>query len=707
MQIKLSHQIKYLVIAIVIGVSFATAFIGNVERIFISPVYSDEISDIEEEIQENEELKKAKEDVLSGIQEEIEKIANSNASISSKIAALDGQIGEIQKDIDERESAIALQQVELDKQTEEFLKKEKTYKKMVGEIYKSSKLGVLDVFLTKDNGADLFRVYTIHQKVSEKQNLLLGELADDMLKLQDAKQALEAELALIEVKKQGLDEALAALRNEQALIQQQWAAQAGIQNAVKNDIANINKQLKTLTSELTAAINAKVGSGGGDNTGGGNYGGGTSPQPVTGNAGTYEVRVNGTVVDANANGPIRVVSTSGNNVFRVNGTLQYRGVLEMRADSNMYLINELPFENYLWGLGEVPSSWPAEALKTQAVAGRSYAAKNWNKRISYKYNLRDDVYDQNYVGYSKESASYGTNWVAAVNATSSKILKYGSDIASTYYHSTCGGHTLASEEVWVSALPYTRAEQDRTSQRDSFGDLIGYDSASSLDYKKWGNAGDTINDAQMMDLANATIYLAANPNRQNDILPANMSAAQLETSLGANSIQNKVGSLVNVQSVYNNGTTTLEADSRKTSYVRITGSSGTYNLPASEFWTVFNVRAPGGLHIYYSNLWTSHKENGSWNFYTRGYGHRVGMCQYGAQGRASAGQNYQQILTHYYRGTSIGNYTPASVFRVGITRVATGDITVSSDVGGGYLIYANGSLVTSALDNQTVRIIKK
>jgi len=696
-------------IYLVIGISFTTNIIN-----LIPFVYSDEVSDIEEEISDAEKLKEEKESILKDIQSSIDNINSSNLSISGKINALSKEIDEIQDEIDIQEEKVKIQQENLQEKLDDFEIRLDSYKQMINNSYKASRLSVLDIFLSQDNGRDLFRTYELHKKVSEKQNELLIELSSEMAVLDKQVKDLQYELDLIAVKKQGLDEAYSALKNEQAVIRQQLIAKAGLQNAMKNDIANINTQLKTLSSELTSAINAKVGAGGDDPTGGGNYGGGTSPQPTTGDAGTYDIRINGVSVNDQASGPIRIVSTSNNNVFRVNGSLYYRGILEIRSDSNMFLINELPFEQYLYGLGEVPSSWHVEALKTQSVAGRSYAIKNWSKRLTNKYNLRDDVYDQNYVGYSKESASYGDSWVSAVNATNGKILKSGSDIVATYYHSTCGGHTLSSQEVWGGVRSFAQAEQDRTSQRDSWGDLLGYDSASSLDYKKWCGASyqactanDTINDNQMMDLANATLYLVKNPSLQNNILPSALSASEIEDALENDSIQNKVGILQNVQSVYDNGTVTVELATKKTAYVRITGSNGSYDLPANQFWTVFNVRAPGSQHIYYSNLWTVHKENGSWNFYTRGYGHRVGMCQYGAQGRAVAGQSYTDILTHYYRGTSIAPSANPGDIRIGITRVGTGDTTVSSYIGSAYLVYANGNLVTTISSSDTLRVVKQ
>jgi stage II sporulation protein D len=680
-----------------------------------SQVFSDEVKTIEEKIKESEKLKKEKEDVLKKIQSDISAISNSNMSIASKIAALDKELTAVQAEYDKRKKEVEDSQKLLEDKALDYDKKENSLKAMIVESYKSSNITLLEMLLNKNSKEDLVRVYELHKKVAEKQEETLIDLELELVDIREQKKSLEQEMDLVNAQKQGLDEAMAALRSEQAMIMARLAAQQGAQNTVAGDIASINKQLSSLSKELKAAIDAKVGSGG-NSTGGGNYAGGTSPQPVTGSAGVYEIRVNGEVINANAAGPIRVTVSDASAVHRVNGSLLYRGVMEMRADSNMFLINELSLDHYLYGLAEVPSSWGIEALKAQVIAGRSYAVKNWNKRVSFKYNIRDDVYDQNYTGFSKEAEVSGNRWVEAVNATSGKVLKSGGDIVATYYHASCGGHTLASEEVWVSALPYVRAESDRTTARDSYGDLIGFDN-SSLAKKKWCGSSsqactgaDTISDAQLLDLGNAAIYLQQNPSKQNDILPpasGGKSAAEIELLLGAQSLQARIGTFTGASAVYNDGSTTIEASSRKTDSLRVSGSAGSVNISASHFWTVFNSRSPGSQHIYYSNLWSVYKVSGSWNFYTRGYGHRVGMCQWGANGRANAGQSSAQILSAYYRGTSVDSYATTSPIRIGITRVGSGDVTITSYNSKGYAVYANGVLLRILSGSDTLRVIKK
>lgn len=111
-------------------------------------------------------------------------------------------------------------------------------------------------------------------------------------------------------------------------------------------------------------------------------------------------------------------------------------------------------EEYLCGLAEVPGSWPAEAVKAQAVAARSYVVKNMGKHSRDGYDLCDETHCQYFVGFDKEKDS---GWVNAVRETSGELLLWGSEIVNSVYCSSCGGHTDNNEDVWFgSPVPYLR-----------------------------------------------------------------------------------------------------------------------------------------------------------------------------------------------------------------------------------------------------------
>src|SRR6266540_2775575 len=129
------------------------------------------------------------------------------------------------------------------------------------------------------------------------------------------------------------------------------------------------------------------------------------------------------------------------------------------------LIIVLKPQSYLFGLAEVPSSWPMEALQTQAVAARTYAfekvARVGQHRSGCNCGLYDDTRDQVYAGWDKEGGAQGSRWVSAVTDTNRVVVLYNGAPIQAYYHSASGGFTENNEFVWGGTpLPYLRGVCD-------------------------------------------------------------------------------------------------------------------------------------------------------------------------------------------------------------------------------------------------------
>ena len=165
---------------------------------------------------------------------------------------------------------------------------------------------------------------------------------------------------------------------------------------------------------------------------------------------------------------------------------RYRyGTLEISSGTfgddvmDLVVVNTLRLsDEYLYGLGEVPSSWTAAAMQAQAIAGRSYAVKKYSTRSGCDCQIFATTVDQAFVGYSKEIGTSGSEWVKAVNATivdlkTAYVVRYKDpklpstvdpSIISTYYSSSTGGKSQPTSEVWGSTLPYLVGVDDHWSQ---------------------------------------------------------------------------------------------------------------------------------------------------------------------------------------------------------------------------------------------------
>ena len=147
----------------------------------------------------------------------------------------------------------------------------------------------------------------------------------------------------------------------------------------------------------------------------------------------------------------------------------YRGVVRVvlsSASTRANVVNELTLERYLRGVvpAEMPASWPAEALKAQAIAARSYAARRLRPGVSW-YDVGDDSRWQVYLGSLGERAAT----TGAISATAGIVLRSGTAIANALFHSTGGGATEDNENVFVASsgakiaapVSYLRGSIDR------------------------------------------------------------------------------------------------------------------------------------------------------------------------------------------------------------------------------------------------------
>jgi SpoIID/LytB domain protein len=142
------------------------------------------------------------------------------------------------------------------------------------------------------------------------------------------------------------------------------------------------------------------------------------------------------------------------------GASYNRGVVEFNLTScaggcSLRLILRVPFEEYLLGIGEVPSSWPMEALRAQAVAARSFALykiRKYGVQGSCDCHLTDGSNDQVYIGWNKEGGADGHRWVQAVRSTAGTIVRYNGAVALTVFSASDGGHTEDLNVQWGTPL---------------------------------------------------------------------------------------------------------------------------------------------------------------------------------------------------------------------------------------------------------------
>lgn len=298
-------------------------------------------------------------------------------------------------------------------------------------------------------------------------------------------------------------------------------------------------------------------------------------------------------------------------IFNLNGN-DYRGKLKLIVNPSgdcFDAINLVPLEPYVAGVvgAEMPDYWEPAALQAQAIAARTYCLY-YKKRFgsTRAWDVHKTQANQVYIGVSAESAQ---TW-DAVNRTYGKVLvcKHtddSEDIFPAYYSSTCGGHTENSENVFG----------------DSFEALVG------------------VPCPYCQDVARLNIFFW--PMIQFDKSYVTSSLIQRYPKL------KQLGQITNI---------TVAKQSEYEKFSRLTKVKLTGSTDKSDFLKAEDLRLtidPTGCK-FKSTICQIINMGDKWAFSSgRGWGHGVGMCQYGAEGMAMQGYTAKQILSYYYPGSKI------------------------------------------------------
>ncbi len=320
----------------------------------------------------------------------------------------------------------------------------------------------------------------------------------------------------------------------------------------------------------------------------------------------------------------------------------YRGsIIVKKIDGGgLTVINEVGIEDYVASViaREMSPSFNMEALKAQAVCARTYATYNINKHIKYGFDLCTTEDCQVYFGASSEHK----NTIRATIETKGQILTYNGEPAQTVYFATSGGYTEDVKYVWGSNIPYLQSVKDENESKSVYASTwkkeLSRQKATEILNGKGYNIGNvkTIEVLEKTTAGSVTKLKITGDKGEKTftnegcrtvfgygILLSQAYSVTGGGSFGANlSVYGGSVNTSNLTLLSANGKTTHNAD-----FIQLKGKD------------VLKIYTPCASDIF--------------TFNGRGNGHLVGMSQNGANGMAAAGFTYEQILTHYYKGTKL------------------------------------------------------
>lgn len=307
--------------------------------------------------------------------------------------------------------------------------------------------------------------------------------------------------------------------------------------------------------------------------------------------------------------PLFFYVPSGSGFIYLNG-MPYRGaILAIKdTDNSLLAVNRVSIEDYLKGVVPAEIGYLdeklIEAVKAQAVAARTYAISHIGKNRDMGYDVECTVSDQVYKGVSAEYALASR----AVEETRGIVAFFEDIPIDAKYHSTCGGYTSDNENEWQgSPAGYLRAEDD------TYGCLFSRKAyCGKSKHSQWSHSF-----------------------KKDDFM------SMIETN--ASKIMKIEGRVNRV------GIAKKDRHGRVIALALYTNTGKTYTVKGLNIRKLFSVpEAPGGFLR--SRYFRIDEKRGMIVIEGKGFGHGVGMCQYGAMGMAEKGNKYQKILKHYYRG---------------------------------------------------------
>lgn len=313
------------------------------------------------------------------------------------------------------------------------------------------------------------------------------------------------------------------------------------------------------------------------------------------------------------------------------GDKEYRGELEIihNAQLNTLVpVNIVTLDEYLAGViaSEMPTKFPIEALRSQAVLARTYALKHSGKHRAYGYDVCDAQNCQVYGGVTAESERGN----AAVESTMGQIMTYKNKPIESVFSANCGGITQSSKAAGWNATAYLNPVSDYKEfdfdklQPYHFHDLLQHPQNAYSRYDKHVSPA-AYRWARVVD---ETELREVIKNQKKDI--------------------GRITAIVPLQ----------RAQSGYVSKILVKGTKGTVTLNKEN--VIRNNLSLGMLRSSYFIVQPNYEKRQlkSFIFYGGGWGHGVGFCQTGSAGRAEEGQDYKTILQHYF---PLAEFTDTSI----------------------------------------------
>lgn len=379
---------------------------------------------------------------------------------------------------------------------------------------------------------------------------------------------------------------------------------------------------------------------------------------------------------------------SGDVYMRADNNYIYEGAfMYKRSDNLITVINMIGLETYIEGVlpYEISSSWHIEAQKAFSIAARSYAMGNRGKHYkAYGFDLCCTTDCQVYRG----AGSVTDTVRSAVAATAGEILMYNNKVATLYYSSSTGGCTVSAKDCWGGdGAPYltavstpweryadysnglwtvevTPAELAEYLRGKGYTSLTG--SIASVTVESRATGSDYVKSLKITDTSGNSVTIS-NTDKVRTTLSKYLNSANF--TVGRGSVAYTVGKVtatsenqpyaLQSMSAYIVMTATGKMAATPSSKSTAATGQGTFDISSGEEYVITADNhnggggSVGGYKTEYTEMTATASSSENFIFAGKGWGHGVGLSQYGTKDLAEFGYSYDRILEEYVPAASI------------------------------------------------------
>ncbi len=503
--------------------------------------------------------------------------------MEADIAAFQARMVQIAKEITQKEIKIKSGEAELGKQQELLAQRVR-----IAYIRSFTNSPLLMLFSSSADFGQILRTLFYQKVVTNEDKQAIIETVSFIKDLEDKKATLEAEktqLASLEANLKVQADATRKLVNEAAAYQSKLSSQIG----------ELTTRQQSFLAEKLAGLNLPTSLGAG-------------PLYCTDDR-KLDPGFRPAFAFFTFGIPHRVGMNQYGAYGRANSGQKYRDILqayfdgisfEKRSNINIKVsgYGSMSLEQYLLGVYEMPSSWPLDALKAQAVAARSYA-------LAYTGNGANEICTtqacQVYKGGNK-----GGDWEKAVKETEGEVMVNGGQVITAWYASTAGGYTFSSGDVGWNNRPWTKRTRDTNGDVGSFADLMSkaYDRDSPCFYAAQGWRGEYSKSAwlkseEIADIVNVILLARKDSGTREHLYQPDKPNPEGKETWDKDRVKQELRNrditpFNNINDISISG---VDWGSGRTAQITLKGDSDSTSFDGSEFRNFFNLRAPANIQI--------------------------------------------------------------------------------------------------------------